>query len=438
MRRVTVLFLLILAIWVAVLPAAAQNESERVLVLNVTGAVSPAMESYIERGIVSAEIDGYHAVVIALDTPGGYLDSTDVIVQSIRNARVPVIVYVSPAGAHAASAGAIITMSGHVAAMAPETRIGAASPVDSSGGDIPETMFNKITEDMTANVRALTERRGPEAVELAEAMILEAKAVSATEALAAGLIDVIATDIDDLLTQVEGLSVEVSGETIALHTVRAPIKTLEPTYLERFQLALTSNVYLISILLSLGPILILIEMRSPGGWVAGTAGLIALGVALYGLGQIPANLLGLGLLSLAFVLFVLEAKAPGIGLLAATGAATMFAGFLVLFNTAEGPDFARLSIPAALGLTLPTAVLFIGIIILAARSQRSRVLTGSEGLIGRKGVARNSFKPLGDQFGGTISVFGEIWRAQSSEAIRQGEPVVVESVENLTLHVNPQ
>jgi membrane-bound serine protease (ClpP class) len=395
------------------------------------------MASYFERAIEAAQAEGAQAVLILLDTPGGAIDVTQDIVQSFRNAPVPVIVYISPAGAQAASAGSVITAAAHAAGMAPETVIGAAAPVDGSGADIGETLLLKITEDLKSTMRNLTDRRGEEAVELAEAMIEEARAVTADEALDAGLIDAVAEDVPDLVEQLDGLSVIVGDEEITLELAGAEQRSLPMNGVESLLHAL-SNPLLIGILMTIGVQAILIEISNPGGWVAGFIGVLCLGMALYGLGTLPANWLGLGLIVVAFVLLAFEVTTPTVGALGIVGALTLLAGLLVLFNSPGTPEFARISIAGAIGITVFTSAFFLFLITKAFRAQRVEPLTGRESMIGQVGPVRQQLKLTKEEastYEGTVLVNGEIWQATSDEAISSGERVVVKGVDGFTLQV---
>lgn len=432
-RVLSVLF--IVTIFLVVLPAGAQGEEY--LLLEIEGPVTPAMATYFERAIEEAQSDGARAVVIILDTPGGAVDVTMDIVQSFRNAPVPVIVYVSPAGAQAASAGSVITAAAHASGMAPETVIGAAAPVDGSGADIGETLLLKITEDLKATMRNLAERRGQEAVELAEAMIEEARAVTAVEALDAGFIDAVAEDVPDLVEQLDGLTVVVDDEEDTLELTGATERSFPMNGVERLLHAL-SNPLLIGILMTIGVQAILIEISNPGGWVAGFIGVLCLGMALYGLGTLPANWLGLGLIIVAFVLLAFEVTTPSTGALGVVGALTFLAGLLVLFNSPGTPEFARISIAGAVGITVFATAFFLFLVTKALRSQRAKPQTGAESLIGQVGPVKSDIRPAkedGGTFDGSVLVNGEIWRATSDEAISSGERVVVKAVDGFTLRV---
>ncbi len=435
MRRFLIWFLIILSLVTIGKNVYAQNNE--IILLEAEGPVTPAMAGYLERGIRTAEEANAAAVVLTLDTPGGLVDTTQEIVQLFRSSTVPIIVYISPRGAQAASAGSIITMAGHAAAMAPETVIGAASPVGENGVDLEETLFRKITQDLKATVRNLTAGRGQTATDLAEEMIQDARAVTAEEALEAGLIDVIADDIPDLLQQVDGLSVLVNDQPVTLDTAAAEHRELPASMVEEILFALV-NPLLLGILLTLGVQAILIELSSPGGWVAGLIGVLAIGLALYGLGQLPVNWLGFGLILVAFVLFLMEVKAVTHGALAFTGTVILVAGLLVLFNSPGTPDFLSISIPAAIGIGLGTALFFLFVLSKAIGSQRAQPITGAEGLVGQKGPVRTAFASDDHKapYSGMVLVAGELWQARSDEEVGKGEPVVVTAVDGVTLHVN--
>ena len=436
MRRILVGLFFFLAIFGFINNTMAQEPV--IVLLEAQGPVTPAMASYLERGIREAELAEAGAVIITLDTPGGMVDTTQDIVQLFRASSIPIIVYIYPRGAQAASAGSIITMAGHAAAMAPETVIGAASPVGENGVDLEETLFRKISEDLKATVRNLTAQRGEEASALAEEMIEDARAVTAQEALELGLIDAIADDVPDLLNQVDGLAVIVNDQPQILETENVDLREIGPSPIEQMLFALV-NPILLGILLTIGVQAILIEISNPGGWVAGLIGVLAIAIALFGLGQLPVNWLGVGLILVAFVLFLMEVKAVSHGALALTGTVIMIAGLLVLFNSPETPDFLSISIPAAIGVGSATALFFIFIMSKALGAQRARPSTGVEGLIGQKGPVRTALLPTSEHKGpysGMVLIAGELWQAQSDEAINKGDVAVVTAVDGVTLKVS--
>jgi membrane-bound serine protease (ClpP class) len=433
-RRTWPALVLAFCLIAAAVPIAAQESAvPQVHRLAITGPVTPAMVSYFERGIQQAERDGADALIVQLDTPGGQLDLMLQIVQDFRAARVPVILYVAPRGAQAASAGAIIAMAAHAAGMAPETVIGAASPVGGSGEDLGETMARKAVEDMKATVRSLTDRRGEEATTLAEAMIEEARAVHADEALAAGLIDAVADDLPSLLAKLDGLTVSVAGEERTLHTASAEVVERPLNALERV-LHTVVNATVVALLMAVGVQAILIELSSPGGWVAGFVGVVSLALGFYGLGVLPVNWLGLGLVAAAFVLFVLDIKAPTHGALTAAGIGTLIAGFVILFNYPGSPDFARVSIPAVVAIATLTGGFFAFVVAKALTIQRRPAVTGLEGLMGAIGEVRTPLSPRGSVF-----LQGERWRAETTggSTIAAGSQVKVVGVRGFTLLVEP-
>jgi len=434
-RKGILTFFLLLGLWLLARPAGAQ--SGELLLLNFEGAVTPGMARYFERGISTAEQQDLDAVVIVLDTPGGMVDTTLEIVQAFRRSRVPVIVFVGPAGAQAASAGSIITLAAHASGMAPQTVIGAASPIGGDGQDLGETVQRKIIEDLKAVVRGLAERRGPDAVALAEAMIEEARAVNSSEALAVNLIDAVAVDVNDLLRQLDGLVVEVDGRPVTLQLADASQRRLTPNFIESLMVAL-ANPLLISILMFIGVQAILVEISNPGGWIPGLIGVLCLAMAFYGLGMLPANYLGLGLVALAFILFVAEVFTPTFGALAIGGVVALFAGLLVLFNSPGTPEFARISIPGAILISTAAGGFFFFLAYKALRAQTYQSVTGSEGLIGQHGVVRRSFEAIRSDAGeyeGTVLATGELWQARASEPLERGDPVQVVSREGFTLQV---
>ena len=434
--KFALLFLAVVVLLALTRPVAAQEAGAEVLVLSAEGAVTPAMLSYLERGVAEGEERGA-PVLVVLNTPGGAVDTTQRIIQLFRNANIPVLVFVGPAGAQAASAGSLITLAAHASGMAPETVIGAASPVTGEGQDIPETLYRKLVEDLKATARGLADRRGEDAVALSEQMIEDARAVNGREAREAGLIDAVAADVPEFLQEVDGLTVQVNDEPWTLQTADATRTPYAMNVVEGALHAL-SNPLLLSILLPLGITAIMIELRSPGGWVAGFVGVLSLGMAFYGLGQLPVNWLGLGLVVLAFVLFLLEVKTPGVGALALAGAGTMLAGLLLLFNSPASPEFVRLSLPAAITITVSTSAIFLFIIGMALRAQRQKPATGREGMLGQAGHVRKTLVPAASgrmRFTGTVLVHGELWRAEADDALERDEEVVVTGIDGFTLRV---
>jgi membrane-bound serine protease (ClpP class) len=413
--------------------APAQTGAPEVLLLEIDGPLTMASAEYLDRGLATAGAAG-EVVILQIDTPGGSIDVMNRMVQSIRGSAVPVVVYVAPRGAIAGSAGTILVLAGHAAAMAPETAIGAASPVGAQGEDLGETMAAKTREILKATARTLAGWRGQPALELAQATIDEAAAASAQESLEAGMIDVVAEDVESLLRLLDGRSVEVRGRPVVLNLAQAHVRVLPPTLVERVLQALT-NPNLVFLLLSLGLQALLIELSHPGGWVAGFVGVVALSLGAYGLGILPVNWFGAIFLVVAFVLFVLDLKAPTHGALTAAGLASFVLGALVLFNSPGTPSFQRVSVPLVIGMGAMTAGLFAVLLALVVRAQRRPIEVGAASLVGRVGEVRQRVAPHGQ-----VQVAGEMWAAEidpGETPIEEGSRVEVTSVEGLRLRVRP-
>jgi membrane-bound serine protease (ClpP class) len=412
--------------------AGAQADSPLAIVMTADGPIMPPMLEYIKRGIETAERRGAELLVIELNTPGGSVDSMLDIIAEIRASSVPVVVYVSPRNAIAGSAGAMITMAGQASAMAPETVIGASSPISSSGEDLTSTADTKAKEIIKGAIRPLVVPRGARALELAEAMIDEAKAATADEALEAGLIDFIADDTQDLLQRLDGFVVQMAdGErTLATEGVRA--EPLEMSFIEQFLLLLTDP-NIAFLLLAIGVQSVLIEISSPGGWVAGFIGAVCLTLAVYGMGVLPVNWFGILFLVIAFVLFILDIKAATHGALTTAGVASFIVGALVLFNSPGTPQFQRVSTPLVIGSGIFIGLLFFTVMVFALRAQRGRIQTGPESLLGKTGRARTAVKDAGQ-----VQLESELWSAEAAEGsaeIGKGDRVEVVEVKGLRLRV---
>lgn len=391
-------------------PLQAQDQRE-VQVLTFDGPVNPLLVSYLEQHIAQAENAHAAALVLRLDTPGGQVDLTQDIVKMIRSSSVPVIVYVWPSGGMAGSAGTFITLAAHAAAMTPGTSIGAASPVDASGADLGETMRKKLINIYSADIENLTKRRGEKAVEWARSSVIEAKAATAEQALELGVIDAVASDLDDLLRQLDGLQVEVNGQAQRLQLENAVIVDEPLTGVEGLLNTLVNAIAIPGIailLIVLGVQAILGEVSQPGGYLAGIVGAVALLLGLFALGILNANWVGLAFIALSFVLFLVDIKAPTHGVLTAGAIVSLILGGIVLFSGTE------VAIPWAtiIGVASFSALFFTFVIAKAVRAQRRKPFGGPEGLIGQQAIVRTPLEPFG-----TILVQGELW-----EAVLQGEP----------------
>ena len=441
MRKITLTILFILLVLsFGVLPdgriALAQDEQPQVLLLEIEGPLTPSWVEYLERGLETAQNQGFDFIIFQINTPGGSTDIMQSMVELMRGSQIPIIVYVAPQGAMAGSAGTVITLAGHAAAMAPQTIIGAASPVGSQGEDLGETIETKLKEAIKAQVRTLAAGRPAEAIELAEATIEDAKAVSAEEAYEIGLIDFLANDVQDLITQLDGFTVETTAGEITLQTSNAEVESLELSFIEEL-LGILTNPNIVFLLLSIGVQALLIELSSPGGWVAGFMGVVALALAAYGLGVLPVNLFGLIFLGTAFVLFVLELKAPTHGALTAAGVVSLIVGALVLFNTPVTPEFQQVSVPLVVVTSLITGGVFAVALAFAIRAQKTPIRMGQESMIGRVGTVKLDIPLVGT---GQVQLGGERWTAELAEkdqALPRGTRVEVVAAQGIRLKVKP-
>ena len=433
MKRMGFLLIFLGFLLIAFQPARAQSDEPLAIVMTADGPIMPPMLEYVKRGIETANQRNAEVLIIQLNTPGGSIETMLEIIREIRASKVPVVVYVAPRNAIAGSAGAMITMSGHASAMAPETSIGASSPIDSSGENLNSTAETKAKEITKAAIRDYVRPRGAEALALAESMIDEAKAVTAVEALEVHLIDFIADDIEDLLQALNEFTVQVNNEPRTLNTNNVRTQSLNMSFIEQFLLTLTDP-NIAFLLIAIGVQAVLIEISSPGGWVAGFIGVVCLTLAIYGLGVLPVNWFGIIFMVTAFVLFILDIKAPTHGALTTAGVASFIIGALVLFNSPGTPDFQRVSVPLVVGVGVAIGLFFFGILIFALRALRVPVSAGVESFVGKTGTART---PV-DGSGGQVQLQSELWSAeavQESEKISKGDNVEVVEVRGLRLKV---
>lgn len=413
-------------------PVIAQSDAPVVVSMNFNGPLTPVWRTYLQRGVDQAVNLDADLIVIEINTPGGSVEIMNNLIQQILASPVPVAVYVAPQGAMAASAGTLIVLAGDYAAMSPGSVIGAASPVGAQGEDIDATMEAKTKEILKASARALAERRGADAVALAESSIQDAKAASANEALAVNLVDFIAKDVNDLLAQIDGQTYDMDGNKEVMHTANAQVVVVKATFIENLLGALV-NPNIVFVLLSLGVQAILIELSQPGGWVAGFFGAILLALAGYGLGILPVNWFGLVLIGISFILFILDIKAPTHGALTVAGVVTFIIGALVLFNSAQMPVFGRVSVPLVIGMGVFTGATFFTLVMIAVRAMKTPVITGQSALVGRSGMAVTEINPTG-----IVQVAGERWSAKLVEGenpIKANEQVEVVRTEGLKVVV---
>jgi len=432
MKNTRILFTFLFLALFLLQPLQAAASGPVALVLTIDGAITQATQEYLLRGIQTAEQEHVEVVILQLNTPGGDILSMSAMTEAMRASTVPVVVYVTPRGAMAASAGTVITLAAHASAMAPETIIGAASPVGSSGQDLGQTEMAKQENAMVAKVDAFTAWRGPQAVALAESTITKAKAVSSTQALQVHLVDFSATNLNDLLRQLDGFTVQMPGGPLTLHTAGIVQQALPMSLIEQLlQLLIDPNI--VFLLLAIGLQALLIELTHPGAWVPAFFGVVCLALGAYGLGFLPVNWFGLIFMVTAFVLFILDIKAPTHGALTLAGIASFIVGALVLFNSPGTPHFEQVSVPLVIFVGVFIGLIFAVILTYALRAQGRPVITGSARLAGQTGFAVSEIDPTGQ-----AQLAGELWSADladASEPVHRGDRLEVIRVEGLRLKV---
>jgi membrane-bound serine protease (ClpP class) len=429
------IFRLVLFLIVFVLGAmslAVQADAPRITVLQAKGIINPVLADYLKRGIEEAEANHSIACIIQMDTPGGLDTAMRDIVQTILDSKVPVVVYVSPSGARAASAGVFITLSAHVAAMATNTAIGAAHPVaiDTSGGEqqMSDEMTQKVLNDAAAYIRGIATSRGRNA-DWAEKAVRESVSITDTEALQQNVIDIVSPTLDDLLTQLDGRKVNlIDGSEVTINTKNASINDLDMTWIEDF-LYTISNPNIAYILLSIGSLGIMAEIFNPGLLFPGIIGAISLLLSFYSLGMMPVNWTGVLLILLAFGLFIAEFFTPGFGMLFGGGVISLIIGSLILFKGGT-PVFVIDWWVIALVIILVGGFVAFAVFRIVG-TYRRQATTGKEDLKGKSVVVRETLDPEG-----TIFYEGELWKAVSdSGRIEPGEEVVITKVKGLKLTV---
>ncbi len=389
-------------------------------------AITPLTVDYIKRSIHTAEKEGGSLFVLELNTPGGLESSMREIVQEFQRTPLPVVVFVYPQGGRAASAGAIITISADIAVMSPGTNIGAAHPVQ-MGGQQDEVMKEKVLQDTLAFVRSIATEKGRNA-HVIERMVKESVSLTPQEALKAGVIDLIAQDMQDLLNKIDGRTVKKHGKEITISTKNVPVEYISKSLREEF-LTLVTNPTLAYMLLLIGFYGIFFELYNPGSVVPGAVGVICLLLGLYGLGVVGINWLGLLLILSGILMLALEVITPSFGGLALAGAIALAIGSLILVS----PESPYGDIPKSVITTMviTTAVFFIVIGRLGLKAQKRKKMLGTEELIGEEGEAMTDF--INGK--GKVFVHGEIWNAVSDEEIKKGDTVEIKKVKGLTLKV---
>jgi membrane-bound serine protease (ClpP class) len=417
----------LLAGLVVALAMATEARGAAVSTLEVDGVISPVTVRLVAAAIERARADGAEALVILLDTPGGLERSMRSIVRDLLNSPVPVVVYVSPTGARAASAGAFITLAAHVAAMAPATNIGAAHPVAAGGGSVDKEMMRKIENDAAAFIRTVARERGRNA-DWAEKAVRTSVSITEREALQLKVIDLVAADLRDLLARIDGREIRTARGTVTLRTRDAGVRPFAVGFRDRF-LAIITDPNIAYILLMLGMLGLFFELANPGVILPGVIGGISLILAFFAFQSLPINWAGLLLIVFGLVLLVAEIKVVSHGVLTIGGIVAILLGSLMLVDTAELPI--RVSWRVIVPVVALTAGMFVFAVSAGVRAQLSHPTTGAAGLLHASAVAQTPLAPEGQ-----VLVQGELWRARTEgEAIAAGERVQVVGVEGLTLKV---
>jgi len=446
----------VVALLLAGLPASGQETARAdALLLRIDGAIGPAISDFIERGLERAAVNGNRAVILEMDTPGGLDTSMRVIIKSILASPIPVIVYVAPSGARAASAGTYILYASHYAAMAPATNLGAATPVPIGPGMTPpedggrspakedsesgeggdkepvspqKAMGRKVINDAVAYIRALAELRGRNA-EWAEKAVRFGASLSAEEALAKNVIDATAEDVDELLAKIDGRTITIRNSEIILDTGNWSVETVEPDWRSKL-LAVFTNPNIAYILMLLGIYGLIFELYNPGAMIPGIIGAISLVLALYAFHVLPVNYAGVALILIGVALIVTELFVPSFGALGIGGVAAFIIGSVILMDTdVEGYT---VSMPLVITVAAVAAALFSATLLLAVRQRKRPIVSGREEMIGAPAEALESFSETGQ-----VRAHGEIWSALASEPVARGQRLRIKSIDGLTLQVEP-
>ncbi len=404
-------------------PTCVAADTREALVIDLAGPINPGMATFVTRGLEEAQNRKSTVVVIRLDTPGGLVPSMKTIDKAILNSSIPVIVYVAPSGAGAASAGVMITVAGHIAAMAPGTNIGAAHPVASGGSDIGGDMSEKVVNDMASYGRSIAEARGKNA-QWVEKAIRESVSVTSEEALALDVIDLVARDMDHLFQLVHGKKVPLATGAVTLDTKDIRTAKFEPKFRDKV-LKTVSDPNIAYLLMLLGLAGLYFEFSHPGAILPGVIGGISLVLAFYSMQTLPVNYAGFLLIILAVIFFIIEIKTPTYGILSIGGIISLTIGSIMLFEDTAG---------VSLSLIVPTAILvgafFMVVAGLALKAHRAKPQGGVDGLVGEIGQAYETIDPEG-----LVFVHGEYWQARAEEKIEKGEPIEVESIHGLKLKI---
>src|SRR5436190_2230348 len=407
----------------------ASPASAEILKIVVNDTIHPITDEYIGRALADAQRNKDKALLIELNTPGGLLESTRNIIEKITAAPVPVIIYVTPGGSRAASAGFFILESADVAAMAPGTNTGAAHPVTIGGGKLDDVMKQKLENDAAALMRSVVSKRGRN-VEVAETTVRQSKSFTEQEALSQKLIDYIAPSEEDLFKQMQGKAVKrFNGQTQILNLVGEPVRPFDMTLKQRI-LAFIMDPNIAFILLAIGALALYAEFNHPGAVVPGTVGVVFILLAVFALNLLPTRFAAVVLILASFVLFALEAKFASHGVLAIGGIVTMVLGALLLVDSPI-PEM-RVHLLTALAVSIPLSIITVFLMSIALKARANKIVTGAQGLVGEVGIAQTPLSPQGKVF-----IHGEVWDAVSSTNISAGQTVVVRQVDGLKIQVDP-
>jgi membrane-bound serine protease (ClpP class) len=412
--------------WVMAVFCTVSADVGHINVVQVQDTINPGVEDFLRYAIDRSQEEGAECLIILLDTPGGLMASMRGIAQAILNSPVPIVVYVYPSGAQAASAGVFVTVAGDIAAMAPGTNIGAAHPVSIGGGDVPSTMNEKVTNDMLAFARSIASQRGRNADWL-EDSIRKSVSITAEEAYAQNVIDLVAEDLPRLIKKLDGWEIERKGYTKTLHTEGLEQRTIQPGWQHKV-LRSISNPNIAYILLMIGLAGLYFELSQPGAILPGVIGGIALILALYAMQTLPVNYAGILFILLAVLFFILEIKVVSYGLLSFAGVLSLVLGSLMLFRVPGHTN--RLAMSVFIPTVAVISGFFVAVATLAFRAQMRKPQTGAEALVGMIGEVKKDLVPEGQVF-----VNGELWSAIADENLFAGEKVEVISLENLRLKV---
>jgi membrane-bound serine protease (ClpP class) len=402
------------------------EEKAPVFSIEVDGIINPATAKFIMESIDQATEKGGQCLIIQLDTPGGLMESMRSIVKKILSANIPIIVYVAPRGARAASAGVFITMSAHIAVMAPGTHIGAAHPVTLGEGKESKTMSEKIVNDTVSYIKTIAKTKGKNP-DWAEKAVRKSASITEEEAVKLNVVDFISPDLQDLLAKIDGKVIKFDGMTRTLFTKGVQPRSMQMSWRYRF-LDIISNPTIAYIFLMLGIYGVFFELSNPGAILPGVVGGIFLILAFYSLQMLPINFAGLALILFAIILFIAEIKVVSHGLLAVGGVISLFLGSLMLIESPA--EYMRISLSVIIPAVLVSAAFFIFAVTKAIKARLTKPTTGMEGLIGEIGIATTSIAPEGK-----VSIHGEFWNVITDQNIERGGKVQVIGVTNLKLKV---